>query len=295
MPELPEVETIVRTLRPRLIGDRIVDVSVFWRRSIARPTGAALWQRLCKLDVGGRPGVGRGSVIQKLTRRGKYIIISLSMACHLVIHLRMTGRLILYSSTDRARAARFTRVCFSLASGNALAFEDLRKFGRLYLVDDPDIVVGGLGPEPLESKFTLEVFWDLLQRHRQIKPLLLDQHVLAGLGNIYVDESLWRARIHPLRHASSLCPNEAEGLYVAIRSTLRDAIAFKGTTFRDYRNADGSAGANQYALAVYGRKGQPCPRCGTAIERIIVGSRGTHLCPQCQRQAVTDGTTPNEE
>lgn len=277
MPELPEVETVVRTLRPNLVGDRFVAVHIEWAKSIAHPATSQFVAELC-----GTPDDVSLGMVRRVFRRAKYIIMSLESNRHLIIHLRMTGRLILYPTWERARVARHARVSFAMASGRGLAFEDMRKFGRLWLVDDPELVVGDLGPEPLTSAFTPELFWNLLRRRRQIKPLLLDQHVLAGLGNIYVDESLWRAGIHPLRLAHTLTYDEAQRLCAAVRATLSEAVARKGTTLRDYRDADGAEGSNQHTLAVYGREGNPCPRCSAPVQRTMVGSRGTHICPVCQ-------------
>jgi formamidopyrimidine-DNA glycosylase len=170
------------------------------------------------------------------------------------------------------------------ASGGALYFRDPRKFGRISLVADPAPLVGKLGPEPLEASFTAEALGALLAgRRRQLKPALLDQTLVAGLGNIYVDEALWRAGLHPLRKADSLSDGEIARLRDAIHDVLANAVAHKGTTLRDYRNPAGEPGDNQFFLAVYHRQGEPCQRCGTPIERMVVGQRGTHICAQCQR------------
>ena len=174
---------------------------------------------------------------------------------------------------------------FNLDDGRWLVFADTRKFGRLYLVDDPAEVLGDLGPEPLAADFTPERLARMLGgRGGRIKPLLLNQRFLAGLGNIYTDEALWRAGVHPLQAADTLTPDQVRRLHAGIVSVLREAIADGGTSLRDnqYRQPDGDTGAYQHLLAVYGRAEQDCPRCGAAVERLVVGQRGTHICPRCQ-------------
>jgi formamidopyrimidine-DNA glycosylase len=170
-----------------------------------------------------------------------------------------------------------------LSSGQALRLHDLRKFGRLYLVDDPSTVLGRLGREPLAADFTVEALGAIVSgRRRQIKPLLFDQRLVAGLGNIYIDESLWEARVHPLRHADTLAPDEVLRLHAAMQNVLARAIAHNGTTLRDYRDPHERPGQHQGYLVVYGRRGAACPRCGQAIARTVVGQRGTYYCPACQ-------------
>ncbi len=201
----------------------------------------------------------------------------------LLIHLRMTGQLLL-ESTDRP-LDKYARVVFDLDSGKRLVFSDMRKFGRLILTDEPDDVLRDLGPEPLSDDFTAECFKHMLEKRRgRIKSLLLNQRFLAGLGNIYVNEALWRARIHPLRPADSLAAGEVRELRRAMRSILRAAIEEGGTTLEDgrFRRADGRTGEFADQLLVYGCEGEPCPRCGTLLERITVGQRGTFFCPSCQ-------------
>ncbi|MHB9034353.1 MAG: DNA-formamidopyrimidine glycosylase, partial [Anaerolineae bacterium] len=218
-------------------------------------------------------------------RRGKYIVISCQPK-YLLIHLRMTGRLIyapLASEPHPLASDKHTHVIIEFSDGSHLYFRDTRKFGRLFLVDDPSQVVTHLGVEPLDADFTPAELADLVtKRHRQLKPLLLDQRVVAGLGNIYVDEALWQAQLHPLRSADSLSPCEVESLNTAIKDVLDCALIHHGTTLRDYRDPDDQSGANESCLQVYGRAGMPCSRCGTPIKRIIVGQRSTHICPHCQ-------------
>ncbi len=270
MPELPEVETIVRELRPFVEGRFIIAAHVFWARTIAAPSGDIA--RFCT-DV-------RGRQVLNLRRRGKFIVFSLD-ATSLLIHLRMSGRLLLAPQG----AERHLRMRLDLDEGRSLYFYDPRKFGRIWLLDEPQEVLGRLGPEPLADDFTVEVLSELLRGRRgMLKPLLLDQQFIAGLGNIYADESLFRAGIHPRRPANSLIPDEVRRLHRAIRKVLSEAIEHCGTTFDGvYLRPGGEEGEQVAHLLVYGRTGQPCPRCGTPIERTTVGGRGTHICPNCQR------------
>ncbi|MCP4536111.1 MAG: bifunctional DNA-formamidopyrimidine glycosylase/DNA-(apurinic or apyrimidinic site) lyase [Chloroflexi bacterium] len=271
MPELPEVETVVQGLRASLIGRTIADVDVRWARSVVPPDPIAFSHRLIGQTV---TGVGR---------RGKWVVIVLAGSCTLLIHLRMSGRLILTS--DKPSDDRHLRVLFFLNSGGKLCFFDQRKFGRLVLTNDPQEVLGDLGPEPLKDDFTAMWLGEMLERRRgRIKPLLLNQRFLAGLGNIYTDESLWRAGIHPLRQANTLAFADVQRLHLAIRTVLQAAIDSGGTTLPDagYQKADGRSGEFAGQLAVYGRTGLPCLRCSADIERIRVGQRGTHFCSHCQ-------------
>jgi len=260
MPELPEVETIVRGLRGPLVGRTIVGVRVGWKNLIARPTVEEFKRRL----------VGRK--ILAVRRRGKYLLFSLSGGGCLIVHLRMTGRLLLKKAGDEPD--RYDRLVFKLDDGRELRFNDMRKLGRVYLVEDEGEIVGGLGPEPLDDDFTLADFAALLSRRRgRIKALLLNQRFIAGIGNI----ALFAARIHPERRADTLTAEEIERLYGAIRRVLRQGIENRGTTLVAYRDAEGREGRNQEYLRVFRRRGQPCPRCGTPIERIVVGGRGTYF------------------
>jgi formamidopyrimidine-DNA glycosylase len=284
MPELPEVEMVVRGLRRSLVGRTIVGVEVRWTRSVIPPTPTTFARRLS------------GQVVTDVRRRGKWLVIVLGGGDTLLVHLRMTGQLVLvpgvgggygkpFYEGGECADDRHVRVLFFLDDGRRLRFSDARKFGRLWLVDDPAGVLGELGPEPLGGDFTAARLRDMLAHRRgRIKPLLLNQRFLAGLGNIYTDETLWRACIHPLRRADTLSPAEVQRLHRAIRSVLRAAIAAGGTTLSDgtYQQADGRSGEFASQLAVYGQVGQPCPRCGTTIERIRVSQRGTHFCPHCQ-------------
>ena len=279
MPELPEVETVARGLHAALVGHTIVDVKVLWARSVESSDPDTFARRLS------------GQIVAGVGRRGKWLTIALAGNDTLLVHLRMSGQLVvetLASSVEPSEAcldSRHLRAVFLLDDGRRLSFVDARKFGRLWLGSDPAEVLGGLGPEPLADEFTAEGLAQALgQRRGHIKPLLLDQRFLAGLGNIYTDETLWRARIHPLRQANTLTPAETRRLHAVIQAVLRAAIAGGGTTLADetYRQADGQAGGFAGHLAVYGRAGEACLRCGATVERITIGQRSTHFCPRCQ-------------
>lgn len=273
MPELPEVETVRRTLHHALQGRRILEVTrIAWERTIAAPTVDLFKQAL------------HNRAILDVDRRAKYIIIRLDHDEALVVHLRMTGQLMVVDADTIPD--QHTHVVFQLDNGQQLTFRDMRKFGRIWLLDGGELEMldRKLGPEPLDDTLTLAAFGTLLRRRKgRLKPLLLDQKLLAGLGNIYVDEALWIAKLHPLQLAGDLDEPQIEALYTAIKQVLTNAITNRGTTFADYRDGWGSEGSNQNFLRVYGRKGEPCPRCGTPIERITVGQRGTHFCPHCQK------------
>lgn len=272
MPELPEVETIVRELRPSLEWRTIVAAHVSWPRTIAAPMQDVA--RFCA-------GV-RGRQVRSVGRRGKFVVLTLDVGS-LLIHLRMSGRLLIVPRGPE----RHLRMWLELKEGGSLYFYDPRKFGRVWLLDDPDVVLGQLGPEPLADDFTAEVLADRLRGRRgMLKSLLLNQRFIAGLGNIYTDESLFRAGLHPLRAANSLTIAEVRRLHRAIREVLSEAIEHCGTTFDGaYLRPGGERGEQERHLLVYGRAGQPCIRCGTPIERITVGGRGTHICPRCQGSA----------
>jgi len=270
VPELPEVETIARDLRRAdLPGQTITGTRVLWERSVATPNVMAFRERL----------VGR--TVEAVLRRGKFLRFDLSRDETLLIHLRMTGRLYIVPSRDEVLP--HLRISFDLANGRQLRFHDMRKFGRVYLLCDPQSVLGKLGPEPLDEAFSASDFSARLRRRRKmLKPLLLDQQFIAGIGNIYADEALFLASLHPCRRAHDLTDAEAEALYHAIRRVLVAALRDRGTTLNDYRTVTGQPGQHQESLLVFRRDGEPCPRCGHAIERLKVGGRGTHICPLCQ-------------
>jgi formamidopyrimidine-DNA glycosylase len=214
-------------------------------------------------------------------RRGKFLVFSLSEDETLIIHLRMTGHLSVVSAGTSVDA--HTHTIFTLDDGRELRFRNTRKFGRVYLVHDPQEVLGKLGPEPLEDDFTVEALRRRLAgKTRQLKPLLLDQTFIAGVGNIYADEALYHAGLHPLRRANTLSGDEIAALHAAIQRVLRMGIEREGASIDRYAKPDGTRGSMQDAVAVFQRTGATCYRCGTPIERIIVGGRSTHFCPVCQ-------------
>ena len=271
MPELPEVETVVRGLRKPLLGRTITGVHIYWRRTIARPSIAGFKRRL--------PGLR----IRAIDRRGKYLVFELGRSssgqptAYLLIHLKMSGRLDIAS---RKRSLdKHDRVILDLSGGRQLRFNDTRKFGRMYLVDGVELVTGHLGPEPLSEAFTPALLKQRLARRAgRLKPLLLDQTFIAGIGNIYADEALWLARLHPLRRADSLSDAEVRALHRALRAALRDGLSHSGASFdRVY-----PSGEYQNHFRVYHRVGKPCRRCKRPIHRIVVGQRGTHFCAHCQ-------------
>ncbi len=274
MPELPEVETVVRLIRPGLVGREITSSSVSWARTL----GGVGKRRFDRAVVGAR--------VRGVRRRGKYIVFELERAGTeagaLVGHLRMSGRMHV-EAADWDPGAH-GRVRLDLDDGRAFHFIDVRKFGRLVWAANADSIVGNLGPEPLSEDFTLPGFVrDLHERRRQLKPLLLDQEFVAGIGNIYADESLFQARLHPLRRSDRLSRGEAARLFEAIRAILREAIEREGSSFDTfYRTPTGQPGSYQHQFRVYGRDGRPCPRCERRIAKIVVGQRGTHLCTRCQ-------------
>jgi len=270
MPELPEVETIARGLREPLVGRQFTGVRIGWENLVARPTVKEFVRGLV------------GQRILGVKRRGKYLIFALSGGKSLIIHLRMTGRLLIKNPDDELD--KHAHLIFELDDGQELRFNNVRKLGRVYLVDDEDEIVGKLGPEPLDDDFTPAGFAALLSGRRgRIKPLLLNQRFMAGVGNIYADEALFAARIHPERRADALTTEDIERLYGAIRRVLHQGIENRGTTLSDYLDAEGREGRNQEYLRVFRRTGQHCPRCGVPIERTVVGGRGTYFCPRCQR------------
>ena len=273
MPELPEVETVVRELRKAgLVGRRIVRAQVFWPRTVAAPAP----ERFAR-DI-------RGREIRRFSRRGKFIVAELAGDRALLVHLRMSGHLDVRPAGTRPR--RHDRVVWTLDDGRRIHFEDTRKFGRVWLVRDPAAVLGDLGPEPLAIS-TTDFAAGLAVRARRLKPLLLDQTFLAGVGNIYSDEALWAARLHPRRRSDALTGAQAAELLRAIQAVLRKGIRNLGTTFgagiTHFVLPRGERGRNQEQLQAYGQTGAPCPRCGTPIRRILVGQRSTHFCPACQR------------
>ena len=274
MPELPEVETIRARLDPVLRGRRIERAEIRDRR-LTRPFD---------------PGVvARGLESERIAavdRRGKYLIVRFASGLVLLIHLRMTGSLRVAAGGEAADGLH-DRAVLRLDNGSDVVYRDVRRFGTWLLVEPGELdayLDDRIGEEPLESAFrTAALAGRLAGRRAPVKAALLDQRTVAGLGNIYADEALWRARIHPLRPAGELAADEVRRLHRALRAALRTGIDRQGATLRDYATPDGEPGAMQEEFKAYGREGEPCPRCGTPIEKIRAGGRGTYYCPHCQR------------
>src|SRR5438067_2866110 len=279
MPELPEVETIASELNVRLAGRAIAGTEVLWPPTVGHPSPEEF------------VAAAAGARIESVGRRAKYILIRLAGGGQIAIHLRMTGRL----TIEPAQAPRdpYTRLVLRLDGGDELRFADTRKFGRFYLVPPGETLplrsFAALGPEPLDEDFTPDRFAARVAAQgtraagRNVKAALLDQRLVAGLGNIYADEALFRARIHPRRTLASLSAGEVGALHDAVVSVLRQALGRGGTSFSDYRTTWGRLGGFQEELSVFRKAGAPCPVCGTPIERNVVAGRGTYLCPQCQK------------
>lgn len=273
MPELPEVETVVRAVRPSLIGRVIVALHNDWPRHIVTHTP----DQLAALIVGRR--------IVSLTRRAKYIVFGLDGGDCLILHLRMSGHLAVVAAD--APADRHVHTRFALDDGRELRFRDVRKFGTVAWTAEPDALLGKLGPEPLADDFTPEVLASRLAgRRTMLKPLLLDQTCLAGVGNIYADEALFAAGLDPRRPAAELTSAEIARLHKAIRDVLALGIAREGASIDSYVKPDGEKGDMQNAVMVFRRTGLPCYTCGTPIARIKLAQRSTHFCPRCQAGGV---------
>jgi formamidopyrimidine-DNA glycosylase len=263
MPELPEVEVIIRELAPQVTGEVITKIKPYWHKTVV-DSGFSTHKKQ----------------IENVTRHGKYILFQLNGGV-IIVHLRMTGQLILKRSLDSD--AKHLRACIYFDSGNILHFYDSRKFGRIYLTDNPQEVLVNTGIDALDKDLNSGAFINIIQKKKgQIKSLLLNQKNIAGLGNIYIDESLFAARIHPLTRVYQLKYEQIEKLYKEIQRILRIAIKGMGTTISDYKTAGGGFGGFQNQLHVYGRADKPCTHCGTSIAKIRVNNRGTHFCPNCQ-------------
>lgn len=276
MPELPEVETYVRELAPALAGRQVLHAQVTWPRIIAAPDVAAFQAQIV------------GQRFAHFDRRGKYMLLGLTSGATLIVHLRMTGHLLLQPANQPPD--KHTHVVLGLDNGQMLHYQDARKFGRLWLVNNPAAVLDNLGPEPLSEHFTVSEFAvRLAQRSTPIKALLLDQTVVAGVGNIYADEALFLAGLYPMRPANSLQTEEIKRLHEAILHVLTSAILHHGSSLgasglQNYQRPNGEAGAFQDKHQVYHRSGKPCYRCGEPIVRIVIAQRSTHFCPSCQPQ-----------
>ncbi len=267
MPELPEVETIKNELLPWVIGQSLTEATVLDAKLLPDRSVEEFQYELV------------GQVIGRLERRGKYLVFHLLSGKSLIMHLRMTGRLLMDPKEIDAHAR--ARFCFS--NGIRLVFSDLRRLGVIWLVEDAEAVVGKLGPEPLGESFTPHVLAQRLSRHHiPVKAALIDQSIIAGIGNMYADEALFAAGIHPLRKADTLSVKEIQKLYRSIREVLSSAIASKGASVDTYVRPEGQLGRAQLDFRVAHREGQSCPLCSTRIKRIVVRNRGSYFCPNCQ-------------
>jgi formamidopyrimidine-DNA glycosylase len=274
MPELPEAETIVRDLQRRVTGATLTGARVVWPDILA----PGLTPRKLQLAV-------RGRTIQHVGRRGKNIVLELAGDVRVMINLGMTGRVV-SSLAPAAAGLRHIAVRFPLLDGGELLYDDARRFGRIDVLAarDWERRTAELGVEPLSDAFTPEHLHRLTRG--SITPLrnwLLDQRRVAGMGNIYANEALFRARVRPTRRARNLTRREADALRNAIRDVLAEAIAARGTTISDYRDGEGETGGFDVLLRVYGREGEPCLNCGTPIKRIVVTNRSAFYCPHCQK------------
>ena len=276
MPEMPEVEIIRQHLDRKLAGKKIRDIEILLPRQLKQPESPEAFKAMCC-----------GLAVESMERKGKYLLMRLEGEIRVLFHLRMTGSLVFVEAGADYENA-YTRAVFYLEDGSRLCFADIRTFGVICGLRPGELEsVKGLaemGPEPLSEAFTAEYLYGAAQRTRMpIKNLLLDQRKIGGIGNIYADEALFLARLHPLRPSSSLSLEECQSLCAAVNQVIEAGIRDGGTTFRDYRNGAGGKGSHQEHLYVYHRQGQPCRECGVLIEYLKVGGRGTHICPMCQR------------
>jgi formamidopyrimidine-DNA glycosylase len=274
VPELPEVESVARSLRPRIVGRRVLAVETSGL-ALRRPIDRARLRAACS-----------GARVEAVRRTGKYLIIDLSTEQALLVHLGMTGALLVTPSGEAHPP--HTHAVFALDGAHELLYVDPRRFGVLRSYKASELGASAelslLGPDPLDAAFTLDYFARVLAAaRRDVKTFLLDQTRIAGVGNIYACEALYEAGIAPRRRANRLGRERAARLHAAVRAVLERGIENRGTTFSNYRDADGAAGGNQHALAVYGREGQPCRRCGARVRRIVQGARSTFYCAACQR------------
>lgn len=275
MPELPEVETVRRTLEQLIVGKEINEVEVRWHKIIKKPEEPEAFARALI-----------GETIRSVGRRGKFLMLTLDHYV-LVSHLRMEGRYGLYKQSDEYDP--HVHVIFRFRDGTELRYRDVRKFGTMHLFSPGDeskeLPLSQLGPEPFSEDFTSDYLQVKLKKTvRSVKNALLDQKIVVGLGNIYVDETLFRAGIHPETPAARLSPEQIEKLHREICLTLKEAVDAGGSTIRSYVNSEGEIGTFQLQLFVYGRKEEPCKTCGSPISKIVVGGRGTHFCASCQKR-----------
>ena len=261
MPELPEVDSYRTGLDKMIKG---------WRLK----GGRAIWHKACTWDF----TIVKNQKIKGFDRRGKYLIINLTRN-YIIVHLRMTGRIDIGTETPK-----YTTVEFDFENGQKMCLVDYRKFGRVWIVDDPNSIVNHLGIEPLSTQFTLKKFKELIERRSgTIKPLLLNQSFIAGIGNYLADEILFRSSLHPLRKADTLSEKEIINLHKSIKYIIKKSIDFGGTTFLTFRGPEGKKGEFWKKLQVFRKTGEPCPHCKSPIKRIVVGQRGTHICENKQK------------
>lgn len=274
MPELPEVETIKETLKQLVVGKQIKETEVYWPNIIKEPDDKEEFKQLLE-----------NQTIHHLTRRGKFILFHLDRYV-LVSHLRMEGKYMVVPEQEPVQ--KHTHVVFRFTNGEELRYKDVRKFGTMHLFPKGKEMLHKplvqLGADPFDEGFTFTYLYQKLNKtDRFIKTVLLDQTVVAGIGNIYADEILFQAEVHPLRRASKLTKEEIKRIQSAVISILSEAVKLGGTTIRSYVNSQGDMGMFQQQLFVYGQEGEPCKKCGTPIVKGKVSGRGTHICKHCQK------------
>lgn len=274
MPELPEVETIINTLKRFILNKTIDKVDVYWPNIIKEPDDARHFKLLLK-----------GQTIRELSRKGKFLLFYLDDYV-MISHLRMEGKYSVHSSVEPVK--KHTHVIFTFTNGEELRYNDVRKFGTMHVYPKGQEFINKplsqLGPDPFDETFTFDYFYEKLKKtDRFIKAALLDQTIVTGLGNIYVDETLFKAGVHPLKRASVLTKKEIHAIQEQAIATLEEAIKAGGTTIRSYVNSQGDMGMFQQELYVYGQESKACKKCGTEITKMKVAGRGTHICPKCQK------------
>ena len=273
MPELPEVDQVRKTLAPHVVGKKIKNVEIRLPRLIQYPSAEEFAAKLS------------GKTIQSIERRGKYLRLDVGKDVYILVHLRMTGALL--AVAKKAPEPDYAKIRFELTGPEDLWFTDIRTFGTLYLIDHDDKIIEGyatLGPEPIGTALTADYLEKACKKKTgAIKAVILDQKIVAGLGNIYADEALFAAGILPARQANKLTKEEYENLVKAMKKVIAQGLKNHGTTFRNYQDAEGHKGDNVRYLMVYSRKGEPCKVCGTKLEQIKVAGRGSVYCPHCQK------------
>ncbi|MFC2948625.1 DNA-formamidopyrimidine glycosylase [Virgibacillus sediminis] len=275
MPELPEVETVRKTLKQFVLNKTIDDVKVYWPNIIKKPDDVEEFKQLL-----------RGQSIVDISRRGKFLLFQLDDYV-LISHLRMEGKYSVHQAIESVK--KHTHVLFTFTDGKELRYNDVRKFGTMHIYvkgeEMSDKPLNQLGPDPFDPAFTLEYLYQKFKKtERIVKSVLLDQTIVAGLGNIYVDETLFRAGVHPLKKSNKLTKKEVQKIRKQAILTLEEAVEQGGTTIRSYVNSQGEMGMFQQELFVYGQENEPCKKCGNAVIKLKVGGRGTHICPSCQKE-----------